>query len=166
MSDLSALSLDVLGEEMLGQIYALAATVDARDPYTYGHSTRVASISEMIGKAMGLSKRELVDLHAAGLLHDIGKVGVPDVILTKSSSLTIDEWTVIKKHSVRSDVIYSQGKEVIISSDTDNISTEIDGDPGPSLPVTVEVIPQAVNVIAPENAKPAGLRTRILRVIK
>lgn len=81
--------------------------------------------------------------------------------LVKHSLLTI-----IKKHSARSDVIYRQGKEIAISSDNDIINTEIDGDPGPSLPVKIEVIPQAVKVIVPEGAKPAGLRTRIVRALR
>ncbi len=73
--------------------------------------------------------------------------------------------TVLKQHAKASDVIYRQGKSIIVSSNTDSVMTEIDGDPGPALPVHIEVIPQAVNCIVPENAKPAGIRTRIIRAI-
>lgn len=74
------LSTDILDVAMQDQVHALAATVDARGPCTYGHSKRVVTISEIIGKAIGLSQKELADLRAASLLHDIGKVGVPDSI--------------------------------------------------------------------------------------
>jgi len=100
VSDLGAVTLGVLDSAMLDHVYALAATVDARDPYTYGHSERVAYISETIGRAIGLSMDELVNLHAAALLHDIGKVGVPDSILTKPGRLTKDEWRVMERHPV------------------------------------------------------------------
>ena len=100
VSDLGTVTLGVLDSAMLDHVYALAATVDARDPYTYGHSERVAHISETIGRAIGLSMDELVNLHAAALLHDIGKVGVPDSILTKPGRLNEDEWRVMERHPV------------------------------------------------------------------
>ncbi|MBN1974035.1 MAG: diacylglycerol kinase family lipid kinase [Sedimentisphaerales bacterium] len=73
--------------------------------------------------------------------------------------------TIVKHHSNCRDVIYRQGKKISIISDTDRIRTEIDGDPGPSLPAAINVIPNAVQCIVPENAKPAGIRTRIKRAI-
>ena len=73
--------------------------------------------------------------------------------------------TIIKQQTARRDVIYRQGKNVTVSSETTDIATEIDGDPGPALPAQITVIPQAVNVIAPEDGKPAGIRTRIIRAI-
>jgi len=73
--------------------------------------------------------------------------------------------TVLKQHAKGRDVIYRQGKSIAVSSNTKSIMTEIDGDPGPSLPVRIDVIPQAVNCIVPEDAKPAGIRTRIIRAI-
>jgi YegS/Rv2252/BmrU family lipid kinase len=73
--------------------------------------------------------------------------------------------TALKQHINTGDVIYRQGKNITVSSTTERIMTEIDGDPGPELPVQIKVIPQAVNIIAPEGAKPAGIRTRIIRAI-
>jgi len=99
VSELSTLSMDILDAAMTDQVYALAATVDARDPYTYGHSKRVAAICEVIGKAIGLPREESATLHAACLLHDIGKVGVPDSVLTSPGKPTEDEWGLLKKHS-------------------------------------------------------------------
>jgi diguanylate cyclase (GGDEF)-like protein/putative nucleotidyltransferase with HDIG domain len=82
------------------QAYALAATVDARDPYAYGHWERVAATADTIGRAIGLSEDELADLRAAALLHDIGKVSVPDSIVYKPDEPTEEEWEVIRRHAV------------------------------------------------------------------
>jgi len=73
--------------------------------------------------------------------------------------------TVLKQHAYSSDVIYRQGESISISSNNACIRTEIDGDPGPALPVQINVIPQAVNVMVPVGAKPAGIRTRIKRAL-
>ncbi len=73
--------------------------------------------------------------------------------------------TILKQHTRSSNVIYRQGKSITVSSTNDSISTEIDGDPGPGLPVQINVIPQAVNVMSPEGARPAGIRTRIIRAL-
>lgn len=73
--------------------------------------------------------------------------------------------TVLKKHADSHDVIYCQGKKITVTSEA-NIKTEIDGDPGPDLPVEIKVIPQAVNVMVPKDTKPAGIRTRILRILR
>jgi len=112
VSDLGALASDVLDGATLDQVYALAATVDARDPYTYGHSKRVAAFSEMIGRAIRLSTDELAALHVAGLLHDIGKVGVPDAILTKPDKPTKDEWKLIRQHPAEGAGIVGYVKEL------------------------------------------------------
>ena len=73
--------------------------------------------------------------------------------------------TVFKQHAFGSDVIYRQGKDISVSSETADMATEIDGDPGPALPVQIKVIPRAVNCLVPEGAKPAGIRTRIVRAL-
>jgi len=85
--------------ERLREVYDMVEYVETRDPITYGHSENVAIISELIGKAMGLSIKELADLRAAALLHDVGKVGIPDSILTKPCKLTENEWELMKTHS-------------------------------------------------------------------
>ena len=74
--------------------------------------------------------------------------------------------TLLKRHEYGSDVIYRQAKKISISTISDGVTTEIDGDPGPPLPVEIKVIPEAVNVMVPKNAKPAGVRTRLIRAIK
>lgn len=81
---------------------ALVEAVEAKDPYTRGHSERVNFLSMEIGKAMGLPPDELDDLHWGSLLHDVGKIGIPDAVLCKPSRLTNDEYTFIKVHPERS----------------------------------------------------------------
>jgi putative nucleotidyltransferase with HDIG domain len=81
-------------------IRALAATLDARDPYTAGHSERVSVLSAAIGRAMNLSDEDLEVLRLGALLHDIGKIGVPDEVLRKPGALTSIEFEAIKQHTV------------------------------------------------------------------
>jgi putative nucleotidyltransferase with HDIG domain len=82
----------------LGVIGALAAALDARDPYTAGHSERVAHLSVAVGQEMGLSEEELEVLRLGALLHDIGKIGVSDAVLRKPGTLNDDEMEQIKRH--------------------------------------------------------------------
>ncbi|MFZ9914309.1 MAG: HD-GYP domain-containing protein [Phycisphaerales bacterium] len=82
----------------LGSLSALVSAIDAKDPYTRGHSQRVALLSRQIGEAAGLSPRELKDVHIAGLVHDVGKIGVPEHILRKKDRLDDAEFEQIKQH--------------------------------------------------------------------
>ena len=84
----------------LEQIYALANYLETREPSTRGHAKNTAIISQLIGKAIGLSAKELSDLRAAAFLHDIGKLEISGSILTKADKLTREEWEVMKNHSV------------------------------------------------------------------
>lgn len=77
----------------------LASALDARDPYTRGHSERVSKYSMLIGKALGLSGIELETLERAALLHDIGKIGIRDNILQKESPLDDEEYRIMKTHA-------------------------------------------------------------------
>ena len=82
----------------LGAIRALAAALDARDPYTAGHSERVSAFSVLIGREMHLGDSDLDVLRLGALLHDIGKIGLADDVLRKASSLTAEEYEQIKRH--------------------------------------------------------------------
>lgn len=82
----------------LETIETLRFTVEAKDAYTRGHSDRVSEYSVLIGKHLGLSEEDLYLLRIGGLFHDIGKIGVPDSILLKTSRLTNDEYSEIKNH--------------------------------------------------------------------
>jgi putative nucleotidyltransferase with HDIG domain len=83
-----------------GAIRALAAALDARDPYTAGHSERVSVLSVAIGRTLALADDDLEVLRLGALLHDIGKIGVPDQVLMKPDKLTDAEFAIIKTHPV------------------------------------------------------------------
>ncbi len=84
---------------------ALVAAVETRDPYTKGHSEAVARLATQIGEAMGLSPETLRALYQAGLLHDVGKIGIPDAILNKPGRLTPTEFELVKTHPMLSEDI-------------------------------------------------------------
>jgi HD-GYP domain-containing protein (c-di-GMP phosphodiesterase class II) len=85
-------------ELFLGSIRMLAAAIDEKDPYTRGHSDRVAKYSVMIGQQLGLSAEELDRLRISALLHDVGKIGVDDRVLKKPGALTAEEFQIMKQH--------------------------------------------------------------------
>ena len=87
-----------LEKAYLESIETLRYTVEAKDPYTRGHSDRVSEYSVLIGKYLGLNDEELHTLKIGGLFHDIGKIGIPDSILLKPGKLTSDEYSEIKNH--------------------------------------------------------------------
>ena len=82
----------------LDTIGILRQTVEAKDPYTRGHSDRVSEYSVLIGKKLGLDEKTLHILKIGGLFHDIGKIGIPDSILLKESKLIDEEYSQIKNH--------------------------------------------------------------------
>jgi HD-GYP domain-containing protein (c-di-GMP phosphodiesterase class II) len=85
-------------ELFLGSIRMLAAAIDEKDPYTRGHSDRVAKYSVMVGQQLGLSAEELDRLRISALLHDVGKIGVDDRVLKKPGALTAEEYQIMKQH--------------------------------------------------------------------
>jgi len=88
-------------ERMSMQIVkALSGAIDAKDTYTNGHSTRVAEYSAKIARYAGLSEEEQGNIYMMGLLHDVGKIGIPDAIINKPDRLTDEEFAVIKRHPV------------------------------------------------------------------
>ena len=87
-----------LEKAYLESIEVLRYTVEAKDPYTRGHSDRVAAYSVLIGEKLGLDEDALKTLRIGGLFHDIGKIGIPDSILLKEARLTDDEYSQIKNH--------------------------------------------------------------------
>lgn len=92
--------LDRVHQSYLSTIQALAAVVEAKDPYTRGHSERVRRLAVAVGEEMGFDEHQLRLLNLAALLHDIGKIGVPESLLHKPGGLTPDEMEVIRQHPV------------------------------------------------------------------
>ena len=82
----------------LSTIYALASTVEARDPYTYGHSRRVNAYAVALAEKIGLPPDQVSRVSTAALLHDIGKIGIPDRVLNKKGKLSKEDWDAIKAH--------------------------------------------------------------------
>ena len=82
----------------LSTVYALVSTVEARDPYTYGHSRKVNTYAVALAEAIGLSPDDVSKVSTAALLHDIGKIGVPDKVLNKKGKLSREDWEAIKSH--------------------------------------------------------------------
>ncbi len=93
-------------------IKALAFAIDAKDKYTNGHSSRVAEYSKEIAARYGYSEKEQNDIYIIGLLHDVGKIGIPDAIINKNDRLTDEEYDIIKKHPVIGTQILSTIKEM------------------------------------------------------
>ncbi len=97
-------------------VLAITSTIDKRDKYTHEHSRNVARISVMLGRKLRLSERELEDLEISAMLHDVGKIGIPDSILLKPGKLTPEEFEYIKNHTVFGAEILSKLKHA-----TDNM---------------------------------------------
>lgn len=93
-------------------VKALAEAIDAKDTYTNGHSGRVAEYSKMIAERNGYSEEKLNDIYMMGLLHDVGKIGVPDAVINKPARLTDDEFNLIKNHPVMGARILKNIKEM------------------------------------------------------
>jgi putative nucleotidyltransferase with HDIG domain len=90
--------IERMQEMSVESVRALVEAIEIRDPYTRGHSIRVADLSITLATALGFSERELELVEYAGLLHDVGKIAVPETILQKATKLTDQEWVKIKKH--------------------------------------------------------------------
>ena len=82
----------------LGTLHALTSAIDAKDSYTCGHSERVALVSKMLAEAAGLDAHTAERVYLAGVVHDLGKIGVPEAVLGKPGRLTDDEFRLIKLH--------------------------------------------------------------------
>jgi len=93
-------------------VRSLAAAVDIRDRYTHSHSQFVSTLARAVARHMGLTASAINEITIGALLHDVGKIGVPDAILTKEGSLTQEEWESIKQHPVLGKTIIEQAPEL------------------------------------------------------
>jgi HD-GYP domain-containing protein (c-di-GMP phosphodiesterase class II) len=97
----------------INSVRMLAAAIDAKDPYTRGHSERVARYSIAIGKNLNLPEKEMRNLRISALLHDVGKIGIDDRILRKPGALSDDEFEVMKQHPAKGAAIMSGVAQLI-----------------------------------------------------
>src|ERR1700694_6092917 len=88
-------------------LFTLARSIEGKDPYTHGHCERLAEYSARLGEHLKLSEEQLIALRRAGVVHDVGKIAVPDAILLKPGSLTADEWKLIKEHPAVGERIFA-----------------------------------------------------------
>ena len=83
-------------KEYESTIYALTAAIDAKDHYTFSHSTNVAYYATALARTLGMNEDMIEIIHQAALLHDVGKIGIPESVLNKAGSLTDEEYEMIK----------------------------------------------------------------------
>ncbi|GAC1624866.1 MAG: hypothetical protein NVS9B13_19790 [Candidatus Acidiferrum sp.] len=148
-------------ELFLGSIRMLAAAIDEKDPYTRGHSGRVAKYSSLIAQELGMSAAELDKLRIAALLHDVGKIGVDDRVLKKPGSLTDEEFAIMKTHTVKGANIMrpvSQLKEMLPGIELHHEHIDGRGYPyglsGPQIPLMARIIGVADTLDAMTTNRP------------
>ncbi len=105
-------SYKALEELFIGLVRVMVGSLDAKSPWTKGHSERVSSLAEQIAKKMGLDEDDVKDIRLAGLLHDIGKIGTYDYLLDKPARLTEEEFEMVKKHPTKGTEILSGIKQL------------------------------------------------------
>jgi putative two-component system response regulator len=81
-------------------LFTLARSIEGKDPYTHGHCERLAEYSARLGEHLGLADDQITALRRAGVVHDVGKIAIPDAILLKPGSLSPDEWKLVQEHPV------------------------------------------------------------------
>jgi HAMP domain-containing protein len=148
-------------ELFIGSIRMLAAAIDEKDPYTRGHSGRVAKYSTLIGQELGLSTEELDKLRISALLHDVGKIGVEDRVLKKPGALTPEEFGLMKQHTVKGANIMrpvSQLKEMLPGIELHHEHMDGRGYPyglqGPQIPLMARIIGVADTLDAMTTNRP------------
>lgn len=151
-------------EEMSFQtIQTLAEAIDAKDPYTNGHSTRVSHYSVLLAKELGWNKDQLRDLRYAAMVHDIGKIGIPDAILCRPTGLNDVEYDIIKSHTTMGYNILKDRTQVKMAEDVALYHHErYDGTGYPKGLKNVE-IPDAARIVAIADAFDAMNSNRIYR---
>lgn len=148
-------------ELFIGSIRMLAAAIDEKDPYTRGHSGRVAKYSMLIGQELGLSAAELDKLRISALLHDVGKIGVEDRVLKKPGALTPEEFDLMKQHTIKGANIMrpvSQLKEMLPGIELHHEHMDGRGYPyglqGPQIPLMARIIGVADTLDAMTTNRP------------
>ena len=148
-------------ELFIGSIRMLAAAIDEKDPYTRGHSGRVAKYSTMIAQELKLSAEDLDKLRISALLHDVGKIGVDDRVLKKPGSLTPEEFDIMKTHTTKGANIMrpvSQLKDMLPGIELHHEHMDGRGYPygisGPQIPLMARIIAVADTLDAMTTNRP------------
>jgi putative nucleotidyltransferase with HDIG domain len=148
-------------ELFLGSIRMLAAAIDEKDPYTRGHSGRVAKYSQLIGQELGLTPEDLDRMRIAALLHDVGKIGVDDRVLKKPGALTPEEFDIMKQHTIKGANIMrpvAQLKEMLPGIELHHEHLDGRGYPyglkGPQIPIMARIIAVADTLDAMTTNRP------------
>ena len=145
-------------------IKSIASALDAKDPYTHGHSMRVTLYSIILAKELNVPSNQLESIETAGLLHDIGKIAIPESILCKPGKLTDDEFTIMKSHPANSEKLISSIKKLHeISPGVKHHHERWDGKGYPDK-LQGEDIPFAARIIAIADTYDAMTSTRSYRV--
>ena len=146
-------------------VESLAGAIDAKDSYTNGHSGRVAEYSREIARRFGYNTKEQSDIYMMGLLHDVGKIGVPDEIINKPGRLTDEEFEQIKKHPVIGSQILKNIKEMPGLSTGARWHHERYGGGGYPDNLSGNDIPEAARIIAVADAYDAMTSSRSYREV-
>ncbi len=142
---------------------ALANAIDAKDTYTHGHSARVAEYARKIAEASGMDEKECQEVYFAGLLHDVGKIGVPNHIINKAGKLTDEEYDVIKSHPViGKQILSSISESPYLSIGANHHHERYDGKGYPDR-LKGEDIPRIARIIAVADAYDAMTSKRSYR---
>lgn len=142
---------------------ALASAIDTKDPYTHGHSVRVATYAKQIAELSGLSEGECEKVYFAGLLHDVGKIGISDGIINKAGRLTDEEFNEIKQHPVYGSAILNRISRLPYLSIGANFHHERYDGKGYPAGLKGEEIPQMARIIAVADAYDAMTSKRSYR---
>jgi HD-GYP domain-containing protein (c-di-GMP phosphodiesterase class II) len=154
---------DRLKETLFGVVRCLTAAIDSKDPYTCGHSERVARIAVRLGEEMGLNRGDTSDLYLAGLLHDLGKIGIPDAVLCKEGPLTPEEYLSIQEHPVIGErIIANVTKLAYLRPGIRGHHERFDGEGYPDR-LKGEAIPKIARILAVADACDAMMSNRRYR---
>lgn len=152
-----------LQETFVQTVVSLANAIDVRDTYTSDHSQRIARLASETAKAMGCSDDVAQEIYWGGLLHDIGKIGIPDAILLKPGPLDEDEWTVIRKHpDIGADLIQPISQLAHVAPIIRYSHERFDGNGYPQ-GLTGEEIPIGARIVAVVDAFSAMMDQRVYK---
>lgn len=156
--------VDELKEFLMSTVKSLVSAIEAKDPYTSGHSERVNLLSMLIGKKMGLSDEDLEILRWASILHDVGKIGMPEGILKKPGRLTPDEYEIMKTHPERGYQVLSPIRQLAAASQAVRAHHEWYDGHGYPMGLKGEEIPLRARIIAVADTYDALTSTRSYRM--